>query len=91
MTNVRISSLLIIILIALSVSSCEAIAGIFKAGMGFGIFLVIAVIAGILFLVFRSGKKTDWISYEFFIIHKTDAAKKNVVDIIGSQAFLFFW
>jgi hypothetical protein len=59
MTNVRISSLLIIILIALSVSSCEAIAGIFKAGMGFGIFLVIAVIAGILFLVFRSGKKTD--------------------------------
>jgi hypothetical protein len=59
MTNVRISSLLIIVLIALSVSSCEAIAGIFKAGMGFGIFLVIAVIAGILFLVFRSGKKTD--------------------------------
>jgi len=59
MTTVRISSLLIIILTALSVSSCEAIAGIFKAGMGFGIFLVIAVIAGILFLVFRSGKKTD--------------------------------
>lgn len=57
MTNVRFSSLLIIILTALSVSSCEAIAGIFKAGMGFGIFIVIAVIAGILFLVFRSGKK----------------------------------
>ena len=57
MTTVRISSLLILILTALSVSSCEAIAGIFKAGMGFGIFLVIAVIAGILFLVFRSGKK----------------------------------
>lgn len=57
MTTVRLSSLLILILTALSVSSCEAIAGIFKAGMGFGIFLVIAVIAGILFLVFRSGKK----------------------------------
>lgn len=57
MTNVRFSSLLIIVFTALSVSSCEAIAGIFKAGMGFGIFLVIAVIAGILYLVFRSGKK----------------------------------
>jgi hypothetical protein len=57
MTNARFSSLLILILTALSVSSCEAIAGIFKAGMGFGIFIVIAVIGGILFLVFRLGKK----------------------------------
>jgi len=57
MTTTRFFSFLILSLTALSVSSCEAIAGIFKAGMGFGIFLVIAVIAGILFLVFRSGKK----------------------------------
>ena len=26
-------------------TSCEAIAGIFKAGMGFGIFIVVVVIA----------------------------------------------
>ena len=38
-------------------SSCAAIASIFKAGMGFGIFIVVAVIVGIMLLVVRSGKK----------------------------------
>ena len=37
-------------------SSCEAIAGIFKAGMGFGIFIVIAIIGIIIFLVVRMGR-----------------------------------
>ena len=32
-------------------SSCEVIGGIFKAGMGFGIFIVVAIIIGLLFLV----------------------------------------
>lgn len=40
-----------------TLSSCEAIAGIFKAGMGFGIFLVIAVIALIVFIAMKAGKK----------------------------------
>ena len=38
-------------------SSCEAIAGIFKAGMGFGIFLVIAVVLIIVFIAMKAGKK----------------------------------
>jgi hypothetical protein len=38
-------------------TSCEAIAGIFKAGMGFGIFLVILVIGIIGFVIFKARKK----------------------------------
>jgi hypothetical protein len=41
-----------------SFTSCEVIGGIFKAGMGVGIFIVVAVIAVILFLVSKLfGKK----------------------------------
>lgn len=47
-------SLAITALIAsLLLSSCEVIGGIFKAGMGFGIFLVMAVLALIVFLIVR--------------------------------------
>jgi hypothetical protein len=35
---------------------CEVVGGIFKAGMYWGIFLVVAVIVGIVYLVFR-GKR----------------------------------
>ncbi len=38
-------------------SGCSVIGGIFKTGMGVGIFIVIAVIALIIFLVTRFGKK----------------------------------
>ncbi len=38
-------------------SSCEVVGGIFKAGMGVGIFIVVLVIALILFLVSRMRKK----------------------------------
>lgn len=38
-------------------SSCEVVEGIFKAGMGFGIFIVVAVIALILFILSRLGGK----------------------------------
>jgi hypothetical protein len=37
-------------------SSCQAIGGIFKAGMGFGIFIVIFVIVVIALLIFRRRK-----------------------------------
>ena len=37
-------------------SSCAAVEGIFKAGMGVGIFLVVLVFAVIIFLVSRLGK-----------------------------------
>lgn len=40
-------------LISFSFSSCEAIAGIFKAGMGFGAFAVIAVVMLLIYVVSR--------------------------------------
>ncbi|MDI1317006.1 hypothetical protein [Flavobacterium sp.] len=39
-----------------SFTSCDLIGGIFKAGMGFGIFIVVAVIALIVYAVSRFGK-----------------------------------
>jgi hypothetical protein len=36
-------------------SSCEIVTGIFKAGMGFGIFLVVAIVGVIIYFVTRSG------------------------------------
>lgn len=43
--------------ITMLLSSCEAIGDIFKAGMGVGIFLVVAVVGIIIFFVMRAGKK----------------------------------
>lgn len=37
-------------------TSCEAIGGIFKAGMGFGIFIVLLVVIVIAWLLFRRKK-----------------------------------
>jgi hypothetical protein len=47
---------LLLIAMTTMLSSCQLIEGIFKAGMGFGIFIVIAIIGLILFLVFRIGR-----------------------------------
>ena len=50
--------ILLLFIVMFTFSSCEVIGGIFKAGMGVGIFMVIAVIAVILFLVSKMfGKK----------------------------------
>ncbi|MDF2457543.1 MAG: hypothetical protein K0R51_3536 [Cytophagaceae bacterium] len=38
-------------------SSCSVIGGIFKMGMGFGIFLVLLVIALVIFFVAKVSKK----------------------------------
>ena len=46
-----------LLLLSVMVTSCSVIEGIFKAGMGFGIFITVAIIAVILYFVFRSGKK----------------------------------
>lgn len=48
-TLVALSSLVLL-------SSCEVVEGIFKAGMGFGIFIVVLIIALIAWLIFRSRK-----------------------------------
>ena len=42
---------LAVMAILLSLSSCQAIADIFKAGMGVGIFLVVAVIGIVIFVI----------------------------------------
>jgi len=57
MKNVRFFCLSTLLLLFVSLSSCSAIAGIFKAGMGFGAFIVIAVILVIVIIMMRSGKK----------------------------------
>ncbi len=38
-------------------TSCEAIEAIFKAGMGVGIFIVLAVVGVIIYIISRFGKK----------------------------------
>ncbi len=49
--------LIVLIFILTFFTSCEAIEGIFKAGMGVGIFIVLAVVGLILYLMSRFGKK----------------------------------
>lgn len=53
----RLVAPLLLTLLSLMVSSCTAIAGIFKAGMGFGIFAVLAVLVIIVFIIMRLQKK----------------------------------
>ena len=57
MKKINLSGAFILLSLSVALSSCEAIAGIFKAGMGFGIFLVIAVVAIIVFVVVKAGRK----------------------------------
>jgi len=46
-------SWIILFVLMITCSSCEAIGGIFKAGMSVGIFVVVLVVALILWLVMR--------------------------------------
>lgn len=49
---------ILLLIIGLLLTSCSAIEGIFKAGMGVGIFIVIAVLAIIIYIISKfSGKK----------------------------------
>lgn len=57
MTKLKFTSLLpLFLLIAITFSSCEAIAGIFKAGLWVGIIGVVIVVAIILWLVGKARK-----------------------------------
>jgi hypothetical protein len=51
----RFLSMLVLLLASLTLTSCEVVEGIFKAGMGVGIFIVIAVIAVIVFIISKLG------------------------------------
>jgi hypothetical protein len=45
------SRLFLVLLAGIALSGCELAEGIFKAGMAFGVFIVIAVVALVIFLV----------------------------------------
>ena len=47
----------LILLMLTTFSSCEVIGGIFKAGVGVGIFLVLIVVALVVFFISKMGKK----------------------------------
>jgi hypothetical protein len=46
-----------VLLLVVSLTSCEAIGGIFKAGMWSGIIVVAIVVALIIFIITRLGKR----------------------------------
>ncbi len=47
----------LLVLMITTFSSCAAIEGIFKAGMGVGIFLVLVVVAIVIFFLSKMNKK----------------------------------
>lgn len=57
MKNIHYIYPALLILLISTFSSCEVIGGIFKAGMGFGIFIVIAIIAVIALIIGRLGSR----------------------------------
>ena len=56
-TMKRYFSLAMLAMLLLTATSCDVIGGIFKAGMGVGIFIVIAVIVLIVWIISRFNKK----------------------------------
>jgi len=52
----KIQRMCIILLILLSFSSCEVVEGIFNFGVGVGVFIVIAVLAIIIWIISRFRK-----------------------------------
>jgi hypothetical protein len=51
------SSKILLTSIAFSLTSCSVVKGIFNAGMGVGIFMVVAVIVLVVFVASKVGKK----------------------------------
>ncbi len=67
----KLTRLLMLLVVLLSFTSCSIIEGIFKAGVGVGIFIVIAVLAIIAFIVSKifNRKKTEIIIIILVNIH----------------------
>jgi len=59
MKTSKIYNLIVIAFLALSVSSCSVIGGIFKTGMGVGIFISVIVVVIIVVLLLKAGKRHD--------------------------------
>lgn len=54
----QITRLLMLFIVLISFTSCSIIEGVFKAGMGVGIFIVIAIVAVVIFIISKLfGKK----------------------------------
>jgi len=57
MKKLTLKSTLLLLYITVAFSGCSVVGGIFKAGMGFGILIVVLVVALIIWLISRTGKK----------------------------------
>ena len=57
MKNISLQLISLLFFCIFAFSSCSTIEGIFKAGMGVGIFIVVAIVALIVFVAMRIGKK----------------------------------
>lgn len=53
----KVRNLLVLLVVMLTLTSCDLIEGIFKAGMGVGIFIVLAIIAIVIFFISKMGGK----------------------------------
>lgn len=53
----KITRIVMILIILISVTSCSIVKGIFEAGVGIGIFMVIIVLAIIAFVISKIGGK----------------------------------
>ena len=56
MNKSNIIKTLVLIVFKTTLSSCEAVASIFKTGMGVGIFAVLAILVVIVFIFMKLGK-----------------------------------
>lgn len=54
----KLTKIILLLMILLSATSCSVVEGIFKAGMGVGIFFVVIILAVVAFIVSKLiGKK----------------------------------
>jgi hypothetical protein len=54
----KITRIVMMMIILISITSCSIVKGIFNAGMGFGIFIMVAIIAIAIFIISKIiGKK----------------------------------
>jgi hypothetical protein len=53
----KLSNPVVFLLLAVLFSSCGVVEGIFKAGMGFGIFIVVAIVVFILWAVGKARRR----------------------------------
>lgn len=57
MKNTNLFRAITLLIISFLFTSCEVIEGIFKAGMGFGIFIVVAILVVIVYIIGKLTKK----------------------------------